>query len=1096
MKGWILRKWGLSGWLVASFLAIVVAFSAPLNAETSAEDRGYLAGLLESSLGGEGREVTIRGFKGALSSEATIDEIEIADFDGTWLRISNATLVWSRAALLSGRIDVDTLAAEKIELFRLPNAEGSGLPAAEAAPFRLPELPVSIEIGSLTARKITLGESVLGTPARLSLSARASLIDGAIDVTFNADRTDGQRGSFEGAVTYANENAVLGIDLQLAEGEGGLAAKALNLPENPSVDLTIQGAGPLDAFGASLALSTNGAERLRGSITLNAVGQTQSSEGLEVVNSASDLAFVADVAGDVAPLFLPEYQTFFGDDVSLKVRGTRLTSGAVELDTLNAKTSALDLNGSLRLNTALWPEFIDFNGVIETSDGAPILLPIGGIPTTVGRVSLDVEYDSAKADTWRARIGVGRFARDTVFAWRLGIEGGGTLVPAGASIGSIAGVFALEALDLDVGDAGLNEALGETVRASFFTEYTQGQPFELSNLTVGGDEYGLRGTARVSGLDDAFETVFDVSASADNLARFSAVAGMPLSGTAAFSMTGNADAGGRFSVVAQGTGQSLRIGEPMADALLRGTSEISADLRRDEAGTRLETFSLKNSQLSAEATASLSSTVSSANFDATLADLGLIIANVSGPLNVTGSADSAGGNWEVTTALLGPAGARANTQGSVSRNGIADLIIDGTVPLQLANPFIEPRTIQGRADVAARLQGPLGLAALSGMIDLNDLRVSAPSVGIALTQGVGQIRISQSTAQVQLRAQASTGGAAQVGGSIALSKGLGAQLDIRLEDVGVLDLDLYRTQVSGDLDVSGLLAAGPRISGKLMLGETDVTIPSTGLASFGIVPEIVHRGASAGAVATQRRAGLTREDAASKSNSPLQLDISIDAPQQIFVRGRGLDAELGGQLRIQGSPDALVSVGRFDLLRGRLDLLSKRFALDEGSVQLIGDFDPFIRFVASTETGAGTASVILSGRASDPEVTFEATPAAAPDEVLAQIFFEKGVYQLSAFQALQLATAVRRLQGRGGEGVVAKLRRGLELDDLDVSTDEDGSVAVRAGKYVSQNVYTEVEVGDESAVSLNIDLMRNLVGRGSVSSDGKSSIGLFFEKDY
>ena len=47
------------------------------------------------------------------------------------------------------------------------------------------------------------------------------------------------------------------------------------------------------------------------------------------------------------------------------------------------------------------------------------------------------------------------------------------------------------------------------------------------------------------------------------------------------------------------------------------------------------------------------------------------------------------------------------------------------------------------------------------------------------------------------------------------------------------------------------------------------------------------------------------------------------------------------------------------MLRGRLDLLTKRFVLDGASVQIIGDFDPFIRFVASTGTGAGTARAAL-----------------------------------------------------------------------------------------------------------------------------------------
>ena len=45
------------------------------------DDRGFLTGLLEDSLGGEGRTVRIVGFNGALSSNATIDQITISDAD-------------------------------------------------------------------------------------------------------------------------------------------------------------------------------------------------------------------------------------------------------------------------------------------------------------------------------------------------------------------------------------------------------------------------------------------------------------------------------------------------------------------------------------------------------------------------------------------------------------------------------------------------------------------------------------------------------------------------------------------------------------------------------------------------------------------------------------------------------------------------------------------------------------------------------------------------------------------------------------------------------------------------------------------------------
>ena len=142
--------------------------------------------------------------------------------------------------------------------------------------------------------------------------------------------------------------------------------------------------------------------------------------------------------------------------------------------------------------------------------------------------------------------------------------------------------------------------------------------------------------------------------------------------------------------------------------------------------------------------------------------------------------------------------------------------------------------------------------------------------------------------------------------------------------------------------------------------------------------------------------------------------------------------------------------------------------------------------------------MILDGPAAEPTVRFEATPDAPQDEVLAQVFFGRDVSQLSAFQALQLANAVASLAGSGGAGVISNLRQSFDLDDLDITTDDDGNAAVRAGKYLSENIYTDVTVGGAggAAVSLNIDLTPNITAKGSVEADSNTSLGIFFERDY
>lgn len=101
------------------------------------------------------------------------------------------------------------------------------------------------------------------------------------------------------------------------------------------------------------------------------------------------------------------------------------------------------------------------------------------------------------------------------------------------------------------------------------------------------------------------------------------------------------------------------------------------------------------------------------------------------------------------------------------------------------------------------------------------------------------------------------------------------------------------------------------------------------------------------------RAEAGDDPAAEASGPGFGLDLQLNAPNRIYVRGRGLDAELGGALNLSGTTNRIISAGRFELIRGRLDILGKRFLLDEGSVQFQGDFIPYIRFVTSTDTEAG-----------------------------------------------------------------------------------------------------------------------------------------------
>jgi len=178
--------------------------------------------------------------------------------------------------------------------------------------------------------------------------------------------------------------------------------------------------------------------------------------------------------------------------------------------------------------------------------------------------------------------------------------------------------------------------------------------------------------------------------------------------------------------------------------------------------------------------------------------------------------------------------------------------------------------------------------------------------------------------------------------------------------------------------------------------------------------------------------------------------------------------------------------------------LGKRLVLQSGYAQIQGDFDPYLNLVATADAEDVTVRVLVEGNAFNPDIRFTSQPELPEDEVLAQLLFGRSITDISPFQAAQLAAAVATLAGRGGVGIIEKLRRGIGVDDLDIATDTEGNTGVTVGKYLSENIYTDVTVNSDGStdIELNIDLTPSLTLRGAVRSDGNTGVGVFFERDY
>lgn len=621
----------------------------------------------------------------------------------------------------------------------------------------------------------------------------------------------------------------------------------------------------------------------------------------------------------------------------------------------------------------------------------------------------------------------------------------------------------------------------------------------------GGGEARLDGT--LADLGGALRAEGRVAAALPDLVPFSRLAGRPLRGRAELVAEGRGEAANRvFAATLEGSTEGLALGQEIADRLIGGRGQLALRARGDGDGIMLESLTLNTTGVRAEAQGRIGAGASVLDFDARIADVARLTPDLSGPLRLTGTLTGQGQRIGIEAAAAGPGGSTARIAGSLPKDGSGplDIAARGSLPLALADAALGvsgPR-LRGPLDFDLRLDGPPVPRALSGSLSTAGTRVIVPGAALVIDRLDARADISGGAARLRADATVAGGGNVALSGTLSAdpAQGFPADLEVVLRELKRRERGLYRTTADGRLTVAGPLAGGAAITGRIDLGRTELRIPSSGVLASGEIPEVAHRHEPDEVRATRGRAGLIDSgESGSRPRRSYPLDLLIAAPNRIFLRGRGLDAELGGQIRLAGTTEDILPSGRFELIRGRLDLLGQRLDLTEGSATLEGDFVPVVRLVARSEADDGTQVVItVDGPAEEPEITFSSEPELPQDEVLVRLFFGQGVDTLSPLQAAQLASAVTELAGRGGGGVIATIRNRTGLDDLDIGTSEDGTTTARVGKYITERVYTDVEVGSDgrSSVSINLDVTDDLRARGTVSNDSQSALGLFYERDY
>ncbi len=417
-------------------------------------------------------------------------------------------------------------------------------------------------------------------------------------------------------------------------------------------------------------------------------------------------------------------------------------------------------------------------------------------------------------------------------------------------------------------------------------------------------------------------------------------------------------------------------------------------------------------------------------------------------------------------------------------NGGFQIDLDGGV---LATAFLPPdHRFSGAIQGTGKMTGTLAAPDIQASMNLRNGSYDYTPYDVGLRDMALNAEMTRSALSLKsFTANDGESGTLKSSGTIDFVKSAGTRISLNLNDFHLVKSDAANGRISADLQLTGR-SNGYLIGGAVDLGQFDIVIPEQ---FHSRIPQL-------NIVEPDKRQGPD----AIKS---VALEIDVHAPNRIFVRGWGLDAEFGGDLNIGGTLDTPQINGDFESVRGRYEEFGKRFALAHAKLRFQGTIppSPYLDIEATTEIDDITASVLLTGPVTQPGIKLSSTPALPEDEVMSRILFGKTMNKITPFQAIQLTQTLQRFSGKGGGGFdpLGQLRSMTGLDDIRVDTDEAGESSVGVGKYLTDKVYLEVEAGRgeaSGAANLQIEVTPSISLESKIGQDAQGGAGVFWSRDY
>ncbi len=366
--------------------------------------------------------------------------------------------------------------------------------------------------------------------------------------------------------------------------------------------------------------------------------------------------------------------------------------------------------------------------------------------------------------------------------------------------------------------------------------------------------------------------------------------------------------------------------------------------------------------------------------------------------------------------------------------------------LRLAKPFL-PVGVRLDAQLGANLAGSGSLAAprVSGDLLAERIRFAMPEEGVSIADGRLDLVLEGERVRVRQGELKGQSGRIVVSGD-AEWRNPRAGLTLDFEKFAATHRSDRQVSVSGTTQLA-FVDGRLRLTGSLVADRARVEMPEAGRPALS--GDVVVLGQPPRAPGVAQR-------------FPLALDLALGLGDDFLFKGGGLDAKLGGRLRVFTVNDVLRGEGTIQVTKGRYAAYAQTLDIERGVLRFAGPVDnPGLDVLAVRKTPTVTAGVQVRGTVQRPVVTLYSEPAMPDTEKLSWLVLGHGLDNAGQQEFVLLQVAAGALLSQAESvNFQARLAESLGIDSFDVRAGDGetlGTAIVSVGKRLSSRATLSYE---------------------------------------